>query len=89
MPSKLSRAQKEALDLMRRLCDDGFDVLLEIAARNVRRDAIQNVKEMLKEKTATEDEARRAEDEIQKLTDKYVKEVDDAVKAKEQELMAV
>jgi ribosome recycling factor len=44
---------------------------------------------MLKDKTATEDEARRAEEEIQKLTDKYVKEVDDAVKAKEQELMAV
>jgi len=61
----------------------------KVAVRGVRRDGIQHVKEMLKEKTATEDEARRAEDEIQKLTDKYVKEVDDAVKAKEQELMAV
>ena len=61
----------------------------KVAVRGVRRDGIQHVKEMLKEKTATEDEARRAEEEIQKLTDKYVKEVDDAVKAKEQELMAV
>ena len=61
----------------------------KVAVRGVRRDGIQHVKEMLKDKTATEDDARRAEDEIQKLTDKYVKEVDDAVKAKEQELMAV
>ena len=44
---------------------------------------------MLKEKKTTEDEARRAEEDIQKLTDKYVKDIDDAVKAKEQELMAV
>jgi ribosome recycling factor len=44
---------------------------------------------MLKAKTTTEDEAKRAEDEIQKLTDKHVKDIDDAVKAKEQELMAV
>ena len=61
----------------------------KVAVRGARRDGIQHVKEMLKEKTTTEDEARRAEDEIQKLTDKYVKEVDDAVKTKEQELMAV
>ena len=61
----------------------------KVAIRGVRRDGIQHVKEMLKEKTATEDEARRAEDEIQKLTDKAIKDVDDVVKAKEQELMAV
>lgn len=61
----------------------------KIAIRNVRRDAIQHVKEMLKEKTATEDEVRRCEEEIQKITDKAVKDIDDVVKAKEQELMAV
>ena len=61
----------------------------KVAVRGVRRDGIQAVKEMLKEKTTTEDEAHRAEDEIQKLTDKFVKEIDDAVRAKEQELMAV
>ena len=61
----------------------------KVAIRAVRRDGIQQVKEMLKEKKATEDESRRSEDEIQKLTDKYVKDIDDAVKAKEQELMAV
>ncbi len=61
----------------------------KVAIRNVRRDAIQHVKELLKDKKVTEDEARRSEDEIQKLTDKHVKDVDDVVKAKEQELMAV
>jgi ribosome recycling factor len=61
----------------------------KIAIRNVRRDAIQHVKEMLKEKTATEDEVRRTEEEIQKITDKAIKDIDDVVKAKEQELMAV
>ena len=61
----------------------------KVAIRNVRRDAIQHVKELLKDKKVTEDEARRSEDEIQKLTDKHVKDVDDVVKVKEQELMAV
>ena len=61
----------------------------KVSVRAVRRDGIQHVKELLKDKTTTEDEARRAEDEIQKLTDKFVREIDDAVKAKEQELMAV
>ena len=61
----------------------------KVAVRGVRRDGIHQVKELLKEKKTTEDEARRAEDDIQKLTDKFVKDIDDAVKAKEQELMAV
>jgi ribosome recycling factor len=61
----------------------------KIAIRNVRRDAIQHVKELLKDKKVTEDDARRSEDDIQKLTDKHVRDVDDVVKAKEQELMAV
>jgi len=61
----------------------------KVAIRNVRRDAIQHVKELLKEKHVSEDEVRRAEDDIQKLTDRFVKEIDDTVKAKEQELLAV
>ena len=61
----------------------------KVAVRNVRRDALHHVKELLKEKTITEDENSRAEDEIQKLTDKFVKEVDGVVKGKEDELMAM
>lgn len=61
----------------------------KIAIRNIRRDALQNVKEMLKEKEITEDDEHRAEDEIQKLTDSFVKKVDEVVKTKEDELMAI
>ncbi|QNH12129.1 ribosome recycling factor [Xanthomonas sp. GW] len=61
----------------------------KVAIRNIRRDANQQIKDLLKDKSVTEDEARAAEDDIQKLTDKAIKDVDDVVKGKEQELMAV
>src|SRR5690606_11884327 len=61
----------------------------KVAIRNVRRDAMQQVKELLKAKSISEDEERRAEDEIQKLTDKFVKEVDGVVKHKQDELMTL
>jgi ribosome recycling factor len=61
----------------------------KVAVRNIRRDAMHQVKELLKSKQITEDEERKAEDDIQKLTDKYVKDVDGVVKDKEAELMAV
>lgn len=61
----------------------------KIAIRNIRRDALHQVKELLKDKQITEDEDRRADDEVQKLTDKSIKDVDAVVKAKEDELMAL
>ncbi|PNS09551.1 ribosome recycling factor [Solilutibacter silvestris] len=61
----------------------------KVAIRNIRRDANQHAKDLLKEKKITEDEATRQEDEIQKMTDKAIKDVDEVVKLKEQELMAV
>lgn len=61
----------------------------KIAIRNIRRDANQQVKDLLKEKEISEDEERRSEDEVQKLTDQAIKGVDEVVKAKEEELMAV
>lgn len=61
----------------------------KIAIRNIRRDANQQVKDLLKEKEITEDEERQNQDDIQKLTDKAIKDVDDVVKLKEQELMSV
>ena len=61
----------------------------KIAIRNVRRDALQQVKDLLKEKAITEDDERRADDDVQKLTDRFVKEVDQVCKTKEEELMAL
>ena len=61
----------------------------KVAIRNVRRDAMHQVKELLKERKITEDEERHAEIDVQKLTDKFVKDVDGVVKAKEDELMAL
>ncbi|MBH3438668.1 MULTISPECIES: ribosome recycling factor [Pseudomonas] len=60
-----------------------------VSVRNIRRDALAQLKDLLKEKEISEDEERRAQDEIQKLTDKYVAEVDKALEAKETDLMAV
>jgi ribosome recycling factor len=58
-----------------------------VAVRNVRRDALNDVKELLQEKMITADEDRRVHDEIQKLTDNYVAQVDALLKEKETEIM--
>lgn len=60
-----------------------------VAVRNIRRDALAGLKDLVKEKEISEDEERRAADEIQKLTDKFVADVDKALDAKEADLMAV
>ncbi|MBI1173899.1 MAG: ribosome recycling factor [Sideroxydans sp.] len=61
----------------------------KIAVRNVRRDANEQLKKLLKEKEISEDDERRAQDDIQKLTDRFVAEVDKALQTKEADLMAV
>jgi ribosome recycling factor len=61
----------------------------KVAVRNLRRDANHAVKELLKAKTVSEDEERRAQEDIQKLTDKHIADVDKALAAKESDLMAV
>jgi len=60
-----------------------------VAVRNVRRDANGDVKDLLKEKDVTEDDARRSEDQIQKLTDDAVKQIDALLAEKEAVLMEV
>ena len=60
-----------------------------VAVRNIRRDALAQLKDLVKEKEISEDEERRAADDVQKLTDKFVAEVDKALEAKENDLMAV
>ena len=74
-------------DLAKHVAHEGETA--KVAIRNVRRDALQHVKDLHKQKQITEDEERRAEDEVQKLTDRFIKEVDTVVKAKEDELMAL
>jgi ribosome recycling factor len=61
----------------------------KVAVRNVRRDANDALKKLLKDKEISEDDERRAQDEIQKLTDRYVADVDKALQTKEAEIMAV
>ncbi|HYC48416.1 MAG TPA: ribosome recycling factor [Burkholderiales bacterium] len=60
-----------------------------VAVRNVRRDAIHHLKDLLKQKKVAEDEERRAQDDVQKLTDRYIAEIDKLLQAKEADLMAV
>jgi ribosome recycling factor len=84
MPPLTEERRKELIKVVRHEAENA-----RVAVRNVRRDAIHQLKEMLKAKSISEDEERRAQDEIQKLTDRYVAEVDKALAAKEQDLMAV
>jgi ribosome recycling factor len=60
-----------------------------VAVRNVRRDVMADIKEMLKEKLVSQDDERRAETEVQKLTDRHVAEIDQLLAAKEKEIMQV
>jgi ribosome recycling factor len=60
-----------------------------VAVRNVRRDVMNDIKELLKEKLVSQDDERRAEAEVQKLTDKHVADVDQLLAAKEKEVMQV
>ena len=84
LPALTEERRKE---LSKHVHAEGEDA--KIAIRNVRRDANHQVKELLKDKQVTEDEASRSDIDIQKLTDNAIRNVDEVVKAKEQELMAV
>ncbi|MBT9511002.1 MAG: ribosome recycling factor [Acidovorax sp.] len=61
----------------------------KVAIRNLRRDANESVKKLVKDKLASEDDQKRAEADVQKFTDRHIAEIDALVAAKEQEIMAV
>ena len=61
----------------------------KIAIRNVRRDANEHLKKMLKDKECAEDDERHAQTDVQKLTDRYIAEIDKVLHAKESDLMAI
>jgi ribosome recycling factor len=82
-----SLTEERRRDLTKVVHSEGEDA--KIAIRNIRRDANHQVKELLKDKQITEDEATRTEGEIQKITDGAIKDVDEVIKGKETELMSV
>jgi ribosome recycling factor len=83
-PPLTEERRKEMVKLTK---SEGEDA--KIAVRNIRRDANEAVKKMVKDKTASEDDERRASDEIQKLTDKFVADIDKMVAEKEKEVLTV
>lgn len=84
MPALTEERRKELIKVVRHEAESA-----KVAIRNVRRDAIAHLKDMLKEKEVPEDDERRAQDDVQKLTDHYVAEVDKILQAKEADLMVV
>ncbi len=84
MPPMSEERRKEMTKLVR---NEGEGA--KVSVRNLRRDANEGVKKLVKDKLASEDEQKRSETEIQKVTDKHIAEIDSLVAAKEQEIMAV
>ncbi|RTE86996.1 MULTISPECIES: ribosome recycling factor [Gammaproteobacteria] len=84
LPPLTEERRKDLVKVVRNEAEGG-----RVAIRNVRRDANNDIKELLKEKEITEDDERRAQDDIQKLTDEAVKKVDELLASKEAELMEV
>jgi ribosome recycling factor len=84
MPALTEETRKGFTKQARDAAEDG-----RVAVRNIRRDALSQLKDLVKEKEISEDEERRAADDVQKLTDKFVAEIEVAVKQKEKDLMAV
>ena len=84
MPALTEETRKGYTKQARDAAEEG-----RVAVRNIRRDALSQLKDLLKDKEITEDEERRGGDEIQKITDKFVAEIDAAMKQKEADLMAV
>ena len=84
MPMLTEERRKDLIKVVRAEAEDG-----RVALRNVRRDANNEFKNLLKDKEISEDDARRGEEAIQKITDKFVAEVDKRLAAKEAELMKV
>lgn len=74
-------------DLTKVVRAEGEDA--KVAVRNVRRDANDSLKKMVKDKEISEDEERRTQDDVQKITDKYVGEIDKLIAQKEAEIMTV
>jgi len=84
LPPLTEERRKDMIRVVRNEAEGG-----RIAIRNIRRDAIHDINELLKEKMIGEDDERRAEEDIQTITDKYIAEIDHVLAEKESELMEV
>jgi ribosome recycling factor len=84
MPALTEERRKDLIKVVRHEGENA-----RVAVRNVRRDAIHHLKDLIKQKKVAEDEERRAEEEMQKLTDRSIADIDKLLQQKETELMAV
>jgi ribosome recycling factor len=84
MPPLTEERRKELTKVVRHAGEEA-----KVAVRNLRRDANEHLKKLLKDKLATEDDERRAQDDVQKLTDRTIAEIDRLVHGKEAEILAV
>ncbi|KGQ71472.1 hypothetical protein OA57_01435 [Chelonobacter oris] len=82
LPALTEERRRDLTKIVRAEAEQG-----KVAVRNIRRDANDQIKALLKDKAISEDDERKAQDMIQKLTDIYVKKVDEALAEKEKELM--
>jgi ribosome recycling factor len=84
MPQPNEERRKELVKVVRKLAEEG-----KVAVRNVRRDAMHHLQELVKNGDVGDDEERRAEDRVQKLTDDHTKSIDELLRHKEAEIMEV
>jgi ribosome recycling factor len=84
LPPLTEERRKDMIRVVRNVAEGG-----RVAIRNIRRDAISDIKDLMKEKMIGQDDERRAEDEIQVITDKHVATVDEILAQKESELMEI
>jgi ribosome recycling factor len=84
IPPLTEERRKELVKVVRRYAEDG-----KVAIRNVRRDVMRHLEELVRKGDVGDDEERRAENQVQKLTDEHTKSIDDLLKHKEAEIMEV
>ena len=84
MPALTEESRKGLIKVVRKEAESG-----RISIRNIRRDAISDIKELLKEKEVGEDDERKGSEGVQKITDKFIKEVELILQKKEKDLMVV
>ena len=84
MPSLTEERRKDLIKVVRHEAENA-----RIAVRNIRRDANEHLKKLLRDHAVAEDDEHRAQDDVQKLTDRFIAEIDKVLHQKEADLMAV